>query len=105
MGIYIPNMEKPKICGECPLFIDHCYFDGNEWHNGCFSLEREIFEDELAPDCPLIDIVTCWECKHVVKLRSESSAEKFGQIYECRKGILNCPKSNDFCSYGERRSE
>lgn len=54
---------------------------------------------------PTIDLVRCKDCKYVLMLRSESSAKEFGQIYECRKGIFNCPKSNDFCSRAERKSE
>ena len=56
-------------------------------------------------ELPTIDLVRCGECKHVIKVRSESAAEKFGQIYECRKEVLNCPNLTSFCSYGERRND
>lgn len=50
-------------------------------------------------------IVRCKDCKHVRKWRSEESAKKFGQVYECALGVLACPDPNDFCSYGVRKSE
>lgn len=49
------------------------------------------------------EIVRCKDCKHIQKWRSEESAKKFGQIYECARNVLNCPKSDDFCSYAERK--
>ena len=51
------------------------------------------------------EIVRCKDCKHVFRYRSEESAKKFGQIYECRRGVLNLPKLNDFCSKAERRND
>lgn len=51
------------------------------------------------------EIVRCKDCKHVFRYRSEESAKKFGQIYECRHGVLNLPKLNDFCSKAERRTD
>lgn len=51
------------------------------------------------------EIVRCKDCKHIQKWRSEESAKKFGQIYECARNVLNCPKSEDFCSCAERREE
>ena len=44
------------------------------------------------------EIIRCKDCKHLQKWRSEESAKKFGQIYECARGVLNCPTPEDFCS-------
>ena len=49
------------------------------------------------------EIIRCKNCKHLQKWRSEESAKKFGQIYECVINVLTCPKPDDFCSCGERR--
>ena len=51
------------------------------------------------------EIIRCEDCKHLQKWRSEESAKKFGQIYECARNVLNCPKSEDFCSRAERRED
>ena len=49
--------------------------------------------------------ILCKDCKHLQKWRSEESAKKFGQIYECARNVLNCPKPEDFCSHAERRTD
>ena len=51
----------------------------------------------------VVPVVRCHDCKYVSKWRSEESAKKFGQIYECMRGILTCPDPNDFCSRGDRK--
>ena len=51
------------------------------------------------------EIIKCENCKHIQKWRSEESAKKFGQIYECARSVLACPKPDDFCSYAERRGD
>ena len=50
------------------------------------------------------EIIRCKDCKYACKWRDEESAKKFGQIYECARGVLNCPKPEDFCSKAERRT-
>lgn len=51
------------------------------------------------------EIIRCKDCKHLQKWRSEESAKKFGQIYECGRNVLNHPKPEDFCSHAERRTD
>lgn len=51
------------------------------------------------------EVIRCKDCKHIQTWRSEESAKKFGQIYECARSVLNCPKPEDFCSYAEMRGE
>lgn len=54
MGIYIPNMERPKECWECPCEND----------SDCQALELlegdsrsyEVPFHGVRPDCPLIEI-------------------------------------------------
>lgn len=87
MGVYIPNMEKPKHCGMCE-FQDMC---------ACILLREPIpYGINVLPNCPLIDIVHCGECKHGIKHPIED--------VEC--GLTSIFMSNtDFCSYGERRAD
>jgi hypothetical protein len=49
------------------------------------------------------EIIRCKDCKHLQKWRSEESAKKFGQIYECARNVFDCPKPEDFCSHAERK--
>ena len=61
----------------------------------------QILSDIPAAD--VISVVFCKDCKYVQKFRSEESAKKFGQVYECLKYTIPCPNPTDFCSYGERK--
>ena len=69
--IAIPNMGIPDNCDMCPI-------EGCEYINGKFT-------------CPLIDIVTCGECK-------------YAKYEKCMITQLFVD-GNGFCSYGERRAE
>lgn len=48
-------------------------------------------------------LVRCRDCEHFMKHRSEKSAKKFGQIYECECGRLTLPEPDDFCSRPKRK--
>ena len=79
--IAIPNMDMPKGCWDC--------FDYDCDHWGEHGYDN-------STDCPLIDIVTCGECKWCDNKGKE------------RALICNNPYIDmdihplDFCSYGER---
>ena len=73
MGVYIPNMEKPKSCWEC--------FNANCDHWGEHGYDN-------STDCPLIDIIPCKECIH-------------SHDRDCP--IDWALTENDFCSYAERK--
>lgn len=58
MGVYIPNMEKPKHCTECYFVCrDQCELQDN-------SYDYDTFKEQKR-HCPLqkIDLVRCKECK------------------------------------------
>lgn len=85
MGIYIPDMEKPKSCGECDLW-SNCFYPKNPYTEQ---------DDYIAPDCPIIDIVTCGECKWWNE-----------ETHGCDRNPSVEPWwETDFCSYGERRAK
>ena len=95
MGVYNPNMEKPKGCYYCPL----------EQLSGCRLLDNKFVEEIDPNDCPLIEIVTCGECKHFhydkpyviqgMPILGHDVCDFWGD------GCKTNP--NGFCSYGERR--
>ena len=94
MGVYIPNMEKPKSCGECKFFSGlgygfHCYLNG----------KHITFIGEIEDICPLIeiDLVRCGECRYYNPLDED---RPFSCEYDGRE-----VNKTDFCSYGERRDD
>lgn len=78
--IAIPNIDKPKDCQACPIFL-WCY-TANDWKG--------------YEHCPLIDIVRCGECKHWYNDADCGMACEFTNMKQ---------PSDGFCNWGERRSE
>lgn len=98
MGVYIPNMEKPKHCTECYFVCrDQCELQDN-------SYDYDTFKEQKR-HCPLqkIDLVRCGECKYMKKYALRSD-EPTG-IWCHRWSIPRLVTDDDFCSYGERRAE
>lgn len=96
MGIYIPNVEKPKSC------YNHCNFIAME-EVGCplkDYTESHQYKDKIHPGCSLIDIVPCGECKWWESANN-------GWNGWCRKQIDAYATfyAEDFCSYGERKEK
>ena len=97
MGVYIPNMDKPKN-------ITRCSYKINPEECKCIYTDK-VFEETLAlildhpcDDCPIIDIVTCGECKYGI-------LEDDDDIYRCGYNGSDWNEGNHFCSYGKRRSD
>ena len=90
MGVYIPNMEKPKECKECQWHLDF-YIEDEQVGGLCTITEK----DDRENTCPLIeiDLVRCGECNH-----SGTDGENTFCMW---LGALRKP--TDFCSYGERK--
>ena len=90
--IAIPNIDMPKECVEC--------FYGLR----CKVVPRWLTADfTISSDCPLIDIVTCGECKYskIYALQSDTPMSRW-----CHKGHF--PKEvtdGYYCGDGERRTD
>lgn len=104
MGVYIPNMDKPKDCEVCPFFVlDGAIADDNEWvsYSVCDLLSKTIGDADMLNDCPLIEIVRCGECKWC-----DNGIDEDGKPFLKCLGIhYGGTKAEDFCSYGEREEE
>ena len=96
--IVIPNMEKPKECKECQWHLDF-YIEDEQVGGLCTITEK----DDRENTCPLIEIVTCGECKHMRKYALRSD-EPTG-IWCHRWSVPRLVTDDDFCSYGERRAD
>ena len=99
MGVYIPNMEKPKN-------ITRCSYKINPEECKCIYTDK-VFEETLAlimdhpcPDCPLIEIVECKDCKW------SYIDERDGGTMWCKVHFHDYRVTDDgFCNYGERRTD
>lgn len=78
---------------------------GKAEHRDLWHYEQALSEIREMLEPVQSEIIRCKDCKHIQTWRSEESAKKFGQIYECARSVLNCPKPEDFCSYAEMRGE
>lgn len=87
MGVYIPNMSKPTTCYMCKI-ADACKFKPKvEWERW----------QKVADDCPLIEIVTCGECKWC-------DNKGKGRALICTNPYIDMDiHPLDFCSHAERR--
>lgn len=98
MGVYIPNMSKPKGCKECQWHLDF-YIEDEQVGGLCTITEK----DDKENSCPLIeiDLVRCGECKYMRKYALRSD-EPTG-IWCHRWSVPRLVTDDDFCSYGEGR--
>ena len=94
MGVYIPNMDKPKSCEKCRFRT--CFIKVNLKKYTCWLNGEECGKT----DCPLIDIVTCGECKH----RDPEDKKCDCGMFE-RQGCIFSVADDYFCKYGERRAD
>lgn len=84
--IVIKDMKEiPSCCYECPYFDDYCALTG-KW-------ERDT-EQVRDKDCPLVEVVTCKECKYW---------HDDGIMTTCDKNIGNGFPKDYYCADGERR--
>ena len=87
MGVYIPNIKKPKHCTECYFVCrDQCELQDNSYDYDTFKEQKK--------HCPLIeiDLVRCGEC--IYEYSCGHQINRHGLTLK-----LTC------CEYGERRAD
>lgn len=65
--IAIKDMEMPKNCAECPLTYPRWDFNiGCKYCNAILGHHEDYgkYKTERHPDCQLVEIVTCKDCRH-----------------------------------------
>lgn len=68
--IAIKGMEMPKGCQRCKYFRKNLFGNGLDYSYSCmqgatqFPMPWIRQMEERASDCPLIEIVTCKDCKY-----------------------------------------
>lgn len=76
--IAIEGMGMPKRCAECKLCIRHKTNDYGSYGQ-CMAQNCETVNTlnwSLPPSCPLVEIVTCKDCKSEC---TEKNGEKFSE--------------------------
>lgn len=87
--IAIKEMKMPKCCHwDCPLARE----DGGACMIDAYDSKTDT-KKKRASDCPLVEIVTCKDCKYWV---TDDGTPYCGNF--C--GMTN---ENDYCSWAERR--
>ena len=92
--ITIKGMEIPKTCAECQFgCITYRNNRKCKISESCYSVI--LTSKERPADCPLVEIVTCKDCKHC-------GFDDSDQTFFCNAyGNIVC--SSHFCSNGERK--
>ena len=100
--IAIKGMEIQTDCKECPLMAT----DGTDTLSPmmCMALwatkheVKHCIQGKILNDCPLVEIVTCKDCKHCYP-------DEDGHGYHCEKSDTErIPTCADFyCVHAERR--
>jgi hypothetical protein len=54
-----------------------------------------------APACDVVEVVRCKDCKHFCPYEGEEHKGDCAELV----GLESCVYEDDYCSYGERRSE
>lgn len=91
--IAIKGMEIPKSCSECMLNnVD------SPWFGLCRTTGNNVIEykDSRHPDCPLVEIVTCKDCRYW---------HDSGISSTCDKNIGHGFPKDYYCADAERREQ
>ena len=110
---YIPDtkaVRSKRDCVDLSERVSATFYDQEheEWTQQTVTIADVL--DSVCDEYTILpsaqpEIIRCKDCKHVRKWRDEESAKKFGQVYECARGVFACPKPEDFCSHAERIEE
>ncbi len=84
-----------KTCSHC-VHVDVCEnrFSWLDQEDNTKHIICHHFKDKAD----VVEVVRCKDCKHSYFVKSCSK-------YECRKGCGTLKYANDFCSYGEKKTE
>ncbi len=92
----------PEYCGECGLKEgSYCYFKKPPYNFNDFNILKG-----RHPDCLLVEIVTCKDCKYREKVHPHWLSNKKAKVYFCTlQSDEYCYEVEDdhFCADGERR--
>ena len=97
--IAITGIEFPKACTSTQVTLGDIEIVNCPLYNVCKY--RDTIRTNYKPQhCPLVEIVTCGDCKYKSFLASDC---KGNTIYMCDKQFKNITNDDFFCSDGKRR--
>lgn len=94
--IAIKDMEMPSCCATCHVSEVDCKHKKTAF----VRYSREDFA--IPSDCPLVEIVTCKDCKHW-KDSDGVYRRGVGAESKCPINIKEVFEGNFYCKFGERR--
>lgn len=79
----------------------HRYYQLNDADKEEFDLyDSYMNEVESIPSADVVEVVRCKDCKHFCPYEGEEHKGDCAELV----GLESCVYEDDFCSYGERRS-
>lgn len=90
--IAIKGMKMPKGCQRCKYFRKNLFGNGLDYSYSCMQGAKEIpmpwirQMEERASDCPLVEIVTCKDCKYNYENSCDFDGFGIDDEYFCAKG-------------------
>ena len=99
--VVIKDMEMPCDCMEC-MFCNHRKSNDYGSYGDCAILgdneQMNLLLHQKHPDCPLVDITTCKDCRHYTEYKALDGITYVG----CYKGHSNS-SPNFYCADAEGR--
>ena len=91
--IAIKGMAPQTDCQKCPFMATDTLLSPMM----CLALwaTKHCVKEKILDDCPLVEIVTCKDCKHRKKVKDD-----WGYYCEYTNMVMD---DDEFCSSGERK--
>lgn len=70
------------------------------FNKGIMVARAAVHNKEITPSADVIEVVRCKNCKHFCPYEGEEHKGDCAELV----GLESCVYEDDFCSYGERRS-
>ena len=92
----MPDLIDREALKQFPVRRDH-YDEENGNENFISGVESVLEYAEQLPTVDAVPVVRCKECKFIIDRDDGTSG--------CYRNFMDSCKSDDFCSYGERRAD
>lgn len=94
--IAIKGTTTPKQCYDCVLISSDGLY--------CRATQKDVDWSNIHDDCPLIEIVTCSECKHLEVING-AKIYAHCPMWEIDFEPFEDDTRTNYCSWGKRRAD